>query len=40
MGPVHKDADLSVVRLTEVKVGHAASEFDDTIFQCATLITV
>ena len=40
VGSVHEDADLSIVRVTEVQVRYTTPNFDDAIFQRSALVAV
>ena len=40
MSTIHKDTNLSIVRVSQIKVSNAATDLNDTVFQCATLIAI
>ncbi len=40
MSTIHKDTNLSIVRVSKVKIGNATTDLNDTVFQCATLIAI
>ena len=40
VSPVHKNANLSIVRIPQVKVGHDTTKFDDAILGGTTFIAV
>ena len=40
MGAIHKDTNLSIVRVPKIKVGNATTDLNDTVFQCTALVAI
>ena len=40
MSPIHKNTNLSIVGIPQVKIGYATAKFNDTILRSATFVSV